>query len=79
MICCYYLGKYGLRMGYPGLKEVVVDSKRVNMVVSDEEMLGRLLPHPKVTGSPQRLLSSLPHFAFKMIYMVILALLPYQE
>ena len=27
-------------MGYPGLKEVVVDSKRVNMVVSDEEMLG---------------------------------------
>ena len=29
-------------MGYPGLKEVVVDSKRVNMVVSDEEMRGRV-------------------------------------
>ena len=38
MICCYYLEKYGLQMGYPGLKEVVVESKRVNMVVRDEEI-----------------------------------------
>ena len=56
MICCYYLEEYGFQIGYPGLKEVVVHSERVNMVVNDQEYLAW---HPclKVTGSPQQLLS----------------------